>query len=341
MKRLLLTGIGGSIGCHTMRHILQNTDWEIIGIDSFRHKGLTDRVEFMLNEYPEGRARVRIVTHDLAAPISNLLAAKIGHVDYIINMASLSDVPESLLSPTLFINTNIALTLTMLEYARIAKPEIFLQISTDEVYGPTEIEARREWSPIVPSSPYSASKASQEAIAISYWRSFGLPLIIVNFMNNFGEMQSLSKFPAIVQRKVRLGETLTIHGTPEHVGSRFYIHSRNAADAFLFLLLRGAPFKHTAGAVDRPDRYNIAGDKKVSNMELAETIAYLAGYPFHYRFENFGVGRAGHDSHYSLDGRKLAALGWKAPISFDDALKSTTEWYNNHPEWLDIPVKGP
>jgi dTDP-glucose 4,6-dehydratase len=96
-KRLLLTGAGGSIGCHTLRHILQNTDWEVVCIDSFRHKGLTDRVEVMLNAHPEDRPRVKIFTHDLSAPLSEMLIKKIGHIDYIINMASLSDVHDSLI----------------------------------------------------------------------------------------------------------------------------------------------------------------------------------------------------------------------------------------------------
>jgi len=188
---LLITGAGGSIGCHTLKHALNNTNWNIVSLDSFRHRGMTDRIEVMLQAHPEFRRRVRVYAHDLTSPISGLLASKIGEVDHIINMASLSDVHDSILHPVGFIQNNVNVILAMLEYARAVKPRTFLQISSDEVYGPTDGKSfHKEWDPIVPSNPYSASKAAQEAISIAYWRTYNVPLMIVNLMNNFGEMQS-------------------------------------------------------------------------------------------------------------------------------------------------------
>jgi dTDP-glucose 4,6-dehydratase len=137
-KRVLITGVGGSIGCHVLRHVLKETAWDVVGTDSFRHKGLTDRVEAMLVEHPETRSRVKIVTHDLMAPISPMLVKKIGRIDYIINLASMSDVAESLVDPPYAVRSNVEVMLTMLEYARIAQPKMFLHISTDEVYGPSD-----------------------------------------------------------------------------------------------------------------------------------------------------------------------------------------------------------
>lgn len=335
-KRLLLTGIGGSIACHTFLHFLHNTDWDIVGIDSFRHKGLTDRVNVMLDAHPEYRARVTVFTHDLTAPISALLANKIGHIDYLVNMASLSDVHDSIKNPVPFVNTNVQLVLSVLEYARICRPKAFMQISTDEVYGPTDGQTlHKEWDPVVPSNPYSASKVAQEAIAISYWRTYGVPLIIVNLMNNFGEMQSAAKFPAIVQRKVRAGETIKIHASKGEIGSRYYIHSRNSADAFLFLLRKQAPHQHVHGTVDKPDRYNIVGDKQIDNVALAKLIASYIGKPCLYEIEDSEVARPGHDAHYGLDDKKLATLGWESPVSLEESLRKTVEWYEDHPEWLE------
>jgi dTDP-glucose 4,6-dehydratase len=336
-KRLLLTGIGGSIGCHTMRHILQNTDWDVVGIDSFRHKGLTDRIEVMLKAHPEDRPRVKIFTHDIAAPFSDLLVKKIGKLDYIINMGSLSDVHDSIVNPVPFIQNNVNIALNMLEFARIVKPDVFLQISTDEIYGPTDGKTfHKEWDPIVPSNAYSASKAAQEAIAIAYWRSYNVPLVIVNLMNNFGEMQSAAKFPAIVQRKVRRDEVITIHGSAQSVGSRHYIHSRNSADAFLFILRElPPPWMHEAGDADKPDRYNIEGHRQVTNVELVEMIAGYIGKPAHYVLEDGGATRPGHDHHYGLNGSKLRNLGWEPPLSLEASLKNTVEWYEENPEWLD------
>jgi len=337
-KRVLLTGIGGSIATHFLAHIFHNTDWEIVGVDSFRHKGWSDRIVAVTENHPDWRKRLTIVTHDMAAPFSPLLKKKIGHIDYIISMASLSDVEASIQEPVPFIKNNIDLVLNLLEYAREAKPEVFIQISTDEVYGPVESKSddlRKEWDAIVPSNPYAASKACQEAIAISYWRTYSVPLIITNTMNNFGEMQQASKFPAMLQRWISNNQKVTIHGTEGQIGSRSYIHSRNFADAVLFLLKNCPPHMHTPNAVDRPDRYNIAGDKQLDNLELAQLIAKLMGVDeLDYELVDTHTQRPGHDLHYGLTSDKMRDLGWRAPLSFEDSLKNTIEWQKEHDEWL-------
>src|SRR3990167_1545028 len=137
MKRLLLTGIGGSIATHFVAHIMHNTDWEIVGIDSFRHKGWSDRLTEVCKEHLDWPTRIHVFTHDLTAPFSQLLKKRIGKIDYIISMASLSDVEASIQEPVPFCQNNVNLVLNLLEYAREVKPEVFVQISTDEVYGPT------------------------------------------------------------------------------------------------------------------------------------------------------------------------------------------------------------
>ena len=337
MTKALITGIGGSIGIHVMAHVMHNTNWDVVGIDSFQHHGLTDRINVMLAEHPEWGKRLRVFTHDLTAPLSYVLKHKLGKVDYIVNLASLSDVHESLVDPVPHIKNNVDLILSMLEYAREAKPIAFLQISTDEVYGPTDgTYSHKEWDPIVPSSPYSASKAAQEAIAISYWRAYGVPLVIVNLMNNFGEMQSRNKFPAIVQRKISKGERIVIHGRPDAIGSRCYLHSRNSADAFLYILRNTVPHAHVEGSQDRPDRYNIVGSERIDNVELARMISmYMGTRDLDWEFEDFSKARPGHDHHYGLDGTKIKALGWKAPVSLPESMKETVRWQQEHPEWLE------
>jgi len=335
-KRVLVTGIGGSIGCHFLCHIMHKTDWEVIGLDSFRHKGLTDRVAEVLKAHEHWRQRLTIYSHDLSVPFSPMLISKMGRLDYMINLASLSDVHASIKDPAPFIQSNVQLQITMVELARIMQPEIFLQISTDEVYGPTDGSYfHEEWDAIVPSNPYSASKASQEAISIAYWRTYGLPLIIVNLMNNFGEMQNPAKFPAIVQRKVRAGEPITIHGNRLNVGSRYYIHSRNSADAVLFIMHHVKPYLHRDGTVDRPERFNIVGDRKIANDELAHFIAGIIGKPAHLVYEDAKVTRPGHDAHYGLDPTKLYNLGWRPPVSLEDSMAETVRWYEEHPQWLE------
>lgn len=336
--RVLITGVGGSIGCHVLRHVLKETDWDVAGIDSFRHRGLTDRVYAVTKKHPETHHRLRVYQHDLRAPISSLLSNRIGYVDYIINLASISDVDASISDPSDVILSNAAIAVNVLEYVRPKRISAFLHVSTDEVYGPTDGKtAHKEWAPIVPSNPYSASKAGQEASAICYWRTYGVPLILVNIMNNFGEMQSPAKFPSMCQRLIRAGEVVKIHEfSPGNYGSRFYIHSRNAADGMVFLLRRHTPHSHIAGSVDYPSRFNIVGNQQVDNLSLAQMIASFIGKPLKWEPVDCSKNRPGHDVHYGLDGSKLAALGWEAPHSFEWSLRQTVEWYERNPQWLKL-----
>lgn len=339
-KNVLLTGIGGSIGVHTLIHILHNTDWTVVGIDSFKaeHKGITERITEMLREHPEYWDRVKLITHDLATPLSRRKKINIGKVDYIINLASLSDVEASIQNPVPFVRNNVELTMNLLEYARECKPSAFIQFSTDEVYGPSGRKQQHpEWSAILPSNPYSASKAMQEALAISYWRTYGVPVIITNTMNNFGEYQQPSKYPVIIQKAVMRGDSITIHGSEDgkDIGTRYYIHSRNTSDALIFILKKLPPHLHEPNAIDKPDRYNIVGDQQVDNLQLAQMIARLMGKPLYYELVDAHSGRPGHDRHYGLDGTKLKKLGWKSPVNFEKSLKNTIDWQSNHPEWLE------
>lgn len=336
-KRLLLTGVGGSIGIHTLSQLMKNTDWDVVGIDSFRHKGWCDRVAHHIKCHPQDEKRIKIITHDLVAPFSELTKKKIGKVDYIINMASLSDVEASNIEPVPFVRNNIDLVLNMLEYARKVKPEAFIQISTDEVYGPTEgkNDGYKEWDAKVPSNPYAASKSCQEELAIAWWRAFGVPVIITNTMNNFAEMQSASKYPVIIQKAIAKGDEITIHGDDEGIGSRSYIHSQNFANALIFILKNTHAYPHAPGKVDKPDRYHIAGDKQVDNLELAQMIASLMGKELKYKVVDFHKTRPGHDKHYGLNDDKIHELGWESPVSFEESLSNTIKWQSENPDWIN------
>ncbi len=337
-KRLLLTGIAGSIGIHTLAHLMRNTDWEVVGVDSFNHRGWSDRLSNHFKAHPEDVERTTVITHDLTAPFSDLTKRKIGKIDYVISMASLSDVEASIQNPVQFFQNNTALVLNLLEYAREIKPEVFIQISTDEVYGPTtgKDDGYEEWSTMLPSNPYASSKAAQEMACIAWWRSYGIPLIITNTMNNFGEMQSPSKYPVMIQKALAKDETITIHSIGDEIGSRSYIHSRNFADALMFLLKNVKPHIHEPGKVDRPDRFHIAGDKQVDNRELVELIAKQMGKADTFKYEMVDVHstRPGHDPHYGLKAEKIKNLGWNPPLTFEESLKNTVEWQTENSEWI-------
>lgn len=336
MKTVLLTGTAGFIGAHTLEHILENTDYSVIGIDSLEHKGDIRRIDQVLEKNREWKKRFTFIQMDLATDHTlNNLAFDIGdrRIDYIINMASESHVDRSIDLPVPFIKNNVDLTINMLEYARIVEPNVFIQISTDEVYGAMYDHPYVEWERLVPSNPYSASKAAQEMLAIAYWRTYNVPVVITNTMNNIGEMQDCEKFVPMLIRDISQGKTATIHGTEEAIGTRFYLHARNHADALLFLLNRKPTmFDYQDDA--KPDRFNIVGDTQLSNLEMAQKIAILLGKPLTYTLTDFHSTRPGHDAHYGLNGTKLEDLGWKAPLSFEESLIRTVNNYLENPQWL-------
>jgi len=334
-KRILLTGIGGFIGSHCLSHLLVNTDWEIVGIDSWRHKGISERLTH--NEhFLKHIKRVNIYTHDLIAPISSVLKSKIGKVDYIINFASESHVDRSITNPVPFVKNNVDIALNMLEYAREINPEKFVQISTDEVYGATDGKyTHPEWSAILPSNPYSASKACQEAIAISYWRTYGVPVMITNIMNTAGEYQSSEKYVPMVIKKILNGEKVQVHADPKsgEPGSRFWLHARNTSDAILFILKNVDVKKFPE--VDRPERFNIVGEKQISNLEIAKMIADVMGKDLDYELVDAHSSRPGHDPHYGLCGKKLESYGYKFPVNLHSSLEKMVKWTLNNKEWLE------
>jgi dTDP-glucose 4,6-dehydratase len=349
MSTVLITGAGGFVGHHFMEHVLHSTGWNVTATDSFRHKGKTDRISQVV-EQGGWEGCVKVVTHDLCAPFTAEMTRRLGDIDYMVCFASESHVDRSISDPVPFIRNNTEVAFNSLELARKLKPKAVVWISTDEVYGPVEewdTEGHEEWAPILPSNPYAASKAAQEAIAISYWRTYGVPLIIVNCMNMIGERQDVEKFVPMVISKVMKGEEVTIHGTPGHIGTRHYLHSRNLADAILYLLNRQPPalfpahldrtyWKHDIPmrTADRPDRFNIATPDRIDNLTLAEMIASSVGKPLIYKLEDFHSQRPGHDPHYGLDPSKLAELGWHMPLTFAESLDRTVKWTMKHPEWL-------
>lgn len=332
-NRVLLTGASGFFGSHLLRHLLMNTDWHIVCIVSWKHKGTPERIENAWKDLDKDR--VTIIRHDLEAPLTEHTKKRIGKIDYILNIASNSHVNRSIEDPVPFVTGNVQLVLTMLELAREIKPKLFLQFSTDEVYGPApEGVNYKEGSPIRPSNPYSASKAAQEAIAFSYWRTFDVPVIITNTMNLLGQTQDAEKYPAQLIRKIYNEETVTVHGKPDDIGSRFYIHARSAADAVLYIVNKLPPAHYIEDLVLAPSQYNIVGETELNNLELAHMTAKLMGKELKYEFADFHHGRPGHDRRYALSGGKLKNLGWKPPEDFEKSLKATIDWTLNNKQWL-------
>jgi dTDP-glucose 4,6-dehydratase len=339
--RVLVTGGAGFAGSHLAEHLLVTTDWDLVILDGLTYAGRTDRLTDAAGFDP---ARVTLLWHDLRAPIHSWLDDRIGPVEAVLHLAAESHVDRSIRDPVPFVTNNVAATLNVLEWARYREITHFVQVSTDEVYGPAELHAHAEWDTIRPSNPYSASKACQEAIAFSYWRTYGVPVTIVNIMNMFGERQSAEKFVPLAIKAVLAGDEVPLHG--RHLNkiiaepwtgdawepsSRCWLHARNFADALRWVLTDTTPagFPQT----DRPDRWHVAGDEK-DVLEIAEAIAEAAGKPLRHAWVNYHFSRPGHDHRYALDASKIARAGWKAPVELGESLERTVHWFQSHPGWL-------
>ena len=320
-KKVLVTGGCGFIGSHFVYHIMKNTDWNIVIIDKLTYASFGfDRLREI--EVLENK-RVKIITWDLCVPISESLQKEIGDINYIVHMAAETHVDNSISTPVQFIKNNVMSTVQLLEYARkLQSLEIFFYFSTDEVYGPalgdkmfTEDERHN------PTNPYSASKSSAEMICMSYYNTYKIPLMRINVMNAFGEMQHIEKFIPKCIDKISKGETIEIHSYPDKKtsGTRFYIHARNIAAGVLFLIKNG----------NIGESYNLTGEKEISNLEMAQLIAKFMGKELKYKMVDFHSDRPGHDLRYGLDGSKMEKMGWKLPINFEKSLEKTVLWEMN------------
>ena len=237
-------------------------------------------------------------------------------------MAAETHVDNSIKNPKLFLDNNIGSTLNLLEYSRkLSNLEIFFYFSTDEVFGPALNDILfKEWDRHKPTNPYSASKSAAEQICIAYENTYKVPLMIVNVMNAFGERQHVEKFIPLCIKKILNDEKVYIHSYPDKKksGTRFYIHGRNIAAAVLFLIHNG-----TIG-----EKYNIAGEKEVSNLEMAQMIAKYVGKELNYEMVDFVKDRPGHDLRYALNSNKIKKeLKWKLNTDLNKGLSETIKWY--------------
>jgi len=334
LKTAIVTGTSGFIGSHTLEYLLKNTEWDFICPCSFSHKGTPERITEILERTPEYMDRVKVITHDLTVPFTEHTISNFPQIDYIVNVASDSHVYRSIEDPAPFIRNNVNLIISMLELARVVKPKVFFQISTDEVYGSAPLETRyKEWDVILPSNPYAASKAAQEAICVSYWRTYDVPVVITNTVNNFGENQDSEKYLSKLIKQIYHDETVTIHGNDDFIGGRYYIYVDNHADAVLHII-KNVPIKMYKDEQDRPLRFNVTSDDELDNREVALLVAELMEKKLKYKLVDFHTERKGHDRRYALDGTKLQETGWDMPFKFRESLVKYINWTLENKRWL-------
>jgi dTDP-glucose 4,6-dehydratase len=307
-ERVLITGASGFVGSHVLRYLRRTTGWSFTCLCSWAHAGNPLRLADLAAD-----ERVDVVTHDLRGPLPEL-----GIFDYVLHLAAESHVDRSIADPVHFIENNVASTLNVLEYARAHPPRALILFSTDEVYGPNSTGV--EWSPIVPSNPYAASKAAAEAIAVSYWRTYRVPLVITNTNNIVGPGQHGEKFVPRILAALAEDRPLTVHKHGDRIGRRYYNPVANVAAALRFILGYADLLPDLPGG-DRPWRFNLPGGEERTNLELAVEIAAILGLHLTVDFQEVGSLRPGYDGQYGHADGTLTDLGFRPVVTLSEGLR--------------------
>lgn len=311
--KLLVTGGAGFIGSNFIRYMLaSHPDIRIVNLDVLTYAGNLNT----LQEF-EQDPRYSFVRGDICDP--RVAESAMSGVDAVVHFAAETHVDRSITDPSAFIRTNLLGTQVLLECAKMSGTGTFIHISTDEVYGSRKSGSFSEKDPLHPSSPYAASKAGSDLLALSYHTTYDLPVIVTRCTNNFGPYQFPEKLIPLFITNIITNRKVPVYGTGENV--RDWIYVRDHCNAIDYLLTRGK-----AGEI-----YNIGGGNEKTNLEITGLILdKLNGSP---SMIEYVQDRLGHDFRYSLDCSKIRAMGWKPAYSFEEALDDTITWYSQNAGW--------
>jgi dTDP-glucose 4,6-dehydratase len=313
--RVLVTGGAGFIGSHFVKLCLQGAFArvsEVLVLDSLTYAGNLD------NFTTAERSQFRFIKGDICDPI--LLESVIPSVDAIINFAAESHVDRSIIDSSSFMRTNAMGVLNLLEVVRRHPNVRFLQVSTDEVYGSIAEGSWIETNPLLPNSPYSASKASGELLVRSYVRTYGLDCIVTRSSNNYGTNHYPEKLIPLFITNLIEGKKVPVYGSGQNV--RDWLHVNDHCMGIYLALTNGK-----GGEI-----YNIGGGTELSNLEITQKI--LAQFSKSIESIEFVADRLGHDLRYSVNWQKAKnELGYVPTVTFDLGLKDTVQWYLSNPQW--------
>lgn len=327
--KLLVTGGAGFIGSNFIRYILEErSDWKVVNLDKLTYAGNLENLSDVQN-YPN----YRFIRGDITdwKLIKELFRKE--NFDVVVNFAAESHVDRSILNVSPFIETNVLGTQVLLEAARQYQTALFVQISTDEVYGSIESGSFTEDAPLKPNSPYAASKSAADLLCRAYNKTYGLSVIITRSSNNYGPYQFPEKFIPLMIMNAIWGKPLPVYGKGENV--RDWLYVKNNCQAITYVIERGH-----IGSV-----YNIGGNCEKRNIEVINLICkILSNHPKtkHLKPEiQFVKDRPGHDFRYSLDCTKIKKeLGFKPTTNFKKGLEQTINWYLNHQDWIKRVISG-
>lgn len=316
MKRILVTGGAGFIGNCFVRHILNKyPDYKVINLDALTYAGNIENLDDV-----KDNLNYTFVHGDICD--KNLVADLMPEVDTIVNFAAESHVDRSITGPEIFIDTNVKGTLNLLQNAKNAGIDRYLQVSTDEVYGSLgKTGYFYETTPISPNSPYSASKASADMLVRAYHETYGMPTLNTRCSNNYGPYQYPEKLIPFFISLLLKGEKVPVYGDGMNVRDWLYVYDHcEAIDVVLH--------KGKVGEV-----YNIGGHNEKTNMEITHLILDAMG-----KDESsikYVQDRLGHDRRYAISNDKITSeLGWKPSLTFEEGIKITIDWYLNHQDWI-------
>jgi dTDP-glucose 4,6-dehydratase len=316
--RIFVTGGAGFIGSNFVHHLLEHSDDEVTVFDLLTYAGNLANLATVLDD-----ARVTFVRGDICDREA-VAAAMAGH-DAVVHFAAESHVDRSIVGPDAFVHTNCDGTNVVMDVARTVEARRIVHISTDEVYGSIAEGSFTEEDRLDPRSPYSASKAGSDLLALSYRTTYDLPVMVTRSSNNFGPRQYPEKVIPLFVTNLLDGRRVPLYGDGMHV--RDWCHVADNCAAVDTVLRQGE-----LGQV-----YNIGAGNELTNVELTDRLLELCGAGP--EMVERVADRLGHDRRYSIDTAKVEALGWRPRRDLHDALAETVAWYRENRSWWE-PLKA-
>lgn len=320
MKTYLVTGGAGFIGSNYIRYLLDKyKDVNVVNLDKLTYAGNLDNLRDV-----ETDPRYKFVKGDICdeALVDKLMA----EADVVVNFAAESHVDRSIGAPDDFIKTDIFGAFVLLEAARRNVIDRFIQISTDEVYGSIDNGSFKEDAPLMPSSPYSASKTGADRIAFSYYVTYGVPVVITRCSNNFGPFHYPEKLIPLFITNALQNQLLPIYGDGLNVRDWIYVEDHCSGIDFVF--------QHG----ELGEVYNIGSGNEKTNLEITDYILKKLEKPD--SLKKFVTDRPGHDRRYALNCTKLHNMGWQPKHDFEAALDKTIQWYIANRNWWEKIKSG-
>jgi dTDP-glucose 4,6-dehydratase len=319
---ILVTGGCGFIGSNFVRHILEKYQYNVVNFDKLTYAGNPENLQDI-----EKDKRYTFIRGDIAE-VSDLEKVFKLPIEIIVNFAAESHVDRSIIDPDTFIKTNINGTFQLLEMARKRNVKRFVQISTDEVYGSLGTEGKfSEVTPLAPNSPYSASKTSADVLAMSYYKTYNMPVVITRCSNNYGPYQFPEKLIPLIITNAMNDIELPVYGDGLNV--RDWIHVADHCEAIDAVLHKGKE-----GNV-----YNVGGENERTNIEIVKLILKALGKSE--ALIKYVKDRPGHDRRYAIDSTKLKKeLGFSPKIDFTHGMEETVKWYSENRNWWERIKSG-